>query len=281
MSLALKAEKLFDNILVKNVYGKVFNKEQNLLAVSSMYIAGGALVSLAKGQEVNDIDMFFTNDYCLQKLVLRLNSLSQDCARLRLKVEAIEGSKLKRGYWISVRDGESVEVLMSTINDFLGRSKTLPFKYISPSAMTLRGNIQGIFKYIGEPEDVIQTFDYEHCKAFTRLDPLGFAEVHFDPKATESIARNELHFTKDTPHLLSAISRMVKFTKRGWSIGVKTAFDLATAAAGIDWKSPAVVKEQLVGFYALDYVAIERIMNFIVEDGEVNQTKLHNILGKL
>ena len=80
------------------------------------------------------------------------------------------------------------------------------------------GNIVQFIKVkYGTPEEIIESFDFEHCKAYYTRDDNSLGWLEGREPLIMSGARN-IVYEGGTDDIISTMSRLVKFTSRGWSI---------------------------------------------------------------
>jgi hypothetical protein len=247
----------------------------------SSFIAGGAITSIAKEKNPKDYDLFFTNEESISKTIRTLVRYAN--VELDFKVEADPiNPNLKRGVLHSTTSMR-VEEVIDSLNLWLKERDNNRISYVSKNAITLKNGLQIIFRFIGEPKEVFTTFDYEHCKIYWRPSPLGFSlgKVHFEGKSLESITKNELIYTNNSRFVLSALSRLNKFVKRGWGITTSSLLALAVSAGKIDWSDSKILEEELLGIYGIDNKTLSLILKSCTTESVVDLDKIIEILGEV
>jgi len=196
---------------------------------------------------------------------------------------------LHRGY-LFLNNAFREDTLEKAIDRFNENCKKYKIKshkvyptYLSKNALTLSNGVQLIFRFIGEPKEVFSTFDYEHCKVYWRPNPLGLllGSVHYEGRSQESIAKNELIYTGNTRFVLSAISRLNKFIKRGWGISPSSLLSLALSVNKVDWSSREALEEELLGIYGIENQTLKTILNLCSKEGKVDLDKVVQVLGEV
>jgi len=264
----------------------VFNKE----ILCSSFIAGGAIVSIAKEEVVKDYDLFFTTPKAAQAvfntIIQKLNLGSY--FKLEFEVDPINPN-LQRGKLALVRENKStleelIEQFNTNAKGIRGnrRVKVYP-SYLSKNAISLSNGVQLIFRFVGEPKEVFTTFDYEHCKVYWRPNPLGLllGSVHYEGRSQESLAKNELIYTGNTRFVLSAISRLNKFIKRGWGVSPSSLLSLAVSASKVNWTDPVALEEELLGIYGIESKTLKIILGMCSEENKVDLDKIVQVLGEV
>lgn len=197
------------------------------------FIAGGAILSVYKGETPKDIDVYFTDpDMAVTTLryygMISSPSLFEDLdgnLETRLKIISHEG--------LLNCDG--------------------PFQplYATPNTLTLSNNIQLVIRYTGNPYDLIKKFDYDHTKMYLHKTHLSVSEA-----AKTSVLSNELMYNCG-PYPLSSLFRLKKFLKRDWNVSAGQLTKLAMQLAKIDFRNLSQLKDQL---YGIDVIHIEYLI---------------------
>ena len=254
------------------------------------FIAGGAILSVSKQEKIKDYDLFMTTPAAALKLFNILIKRIPDGDSLTLTVEQDNiNPNLHRGY-LFLNNAFREDTLEKAIDRFNENCKKYKIKshkvypiYLSKNALTLSNGVQLIFRFIGEPKEVFSTFDYEHCKVYWRPNPLGLllGSVHYEGRSQESIAKNELIYTGNTRFVLSAISRLNKFIKRGWGISPSSLLSLALSVNKVDWSSREALEEELLGIYGIENQTLKTILNLCSKEGKVDLDKVVQVLGEV
>lgn len=250
------------------------------LILDSTFIAGGAVTSYLAKRTPKDYDLFFSNEEdCIEVVEALLNSDARTMPLLKKKVLRFEKDTAGTKLMIGMLDCAPEEI--DAIN-----SKHSPgvIKFVSRNAITLQNNLQIIFRFVGQPEEVFKTFDFEHCKCYWKSLPTGLTagKFYIDPKASLAFATKQLVYTQRSRFILSALYRMTKFVRRGWSVPLSTLYALTQDASTIDLTDPKVVESELLGFYGFRLNDLSAVIALSVgDDGRVDPTKLISYLEKL
>jgi hypothetical protein len=265
---------------------KQFN--DNILCNS--FIAGGVIASVAKEEKIKDYDLFMTNAASARSIVnTLLRRVSPgETIQLTTSVDSINPN-LHRGNLEFAYPERMITTLEEQIDLFneackktKSRGRAIP-AYLSKNALTMNNGVQVIFRFIGDPKEVFTTFDYEHCKAYWRPDPLGLllGKLVYEGRSQESFAKNELIYTGNTRFALSAISRLNKFIKRGWCVSPSSLLSLALTAAKIDWSNRDALEEELLGIYGIENKTLKTILNLCSTKNKVDLDKVVQVLGEV
>lgn len=212
-------------------------------AINRCTIAGGAIVSLLQDISPNDYDVYTkTKEDCelLARYYVGLfnwdNHLEQD--EYRKADVLIENEQVK--VRLPAMDGAIIKQDVSKFHPI----------FISPNAITLKGNVQLIFRFYGEPEKLVQEFDFEHCTGY-------FHRVSWE----NVVCRNELVLNEDmlmsvlTKELkyrhgkypVSSLLRLQKYIQRGYTIPTGELIKLALDISKLDLSDAKVFSDQLSG----------------------------------
>ena len=212
-------------------------------AINRCTIAGGAIVSLLQDISPNDYDVYTkTKEDCelLARYYVGLfnwdNQMEQDEYRkadvlieneqVKVRLPAMEGATIKQDVY-----------------------KFHPI-FISPNAMTLKGNVQLIFRFYGEPEKLVQEFDFEHCTGyFYRVSWENVVyknELVLNEDMLMSVLTKELKY-RHGKYPVSSLLRLQKYIQRGYTIPTGELIKLALDISKLDLSDAKVFSDQLSG----------------------------------
>lgn len=165
----------------------------------NVILTGGAISSLIRGETPNDWDLYFRSG---DDLIEILNHYLYEYG-------------IKAFY-------ENREIVyrnkFETYEAYFDKTE-LPKTLVEHGGLHLTDNalslnmIQFITKHIGEPLDIINTFDFLHCMPyFTYQDGVVIAD-----EMIESIRSKQLYY-HGNDHTLGSMLRLNKFLKKGWII---------------------------------------------------------------
>lgn len=212
-------------------------------AINRCTIAGGAIVSLLQDISPNDYDVYTkTKEDCelLARYYVELfnwdNQLEQD--EYRKATVVVEGDKVK--VIQPAMDG-------ATIKQDLSKFRPI---FISPNAITLKGNVQLIFRFYGEPEKLVQEFDFEHCTGyFHRVSWENVVyknELVLNEDMLMSVLTKELKY-RHGKYPVSSLLRLQKYIQRGYIIPTGELIKLALDISKLDLSDSQVFSDQLSG----------------------------------
>ena len=221
--------------------------------LGGVYLAGGAIISAIDDQKANDLDIFIEDEGIAKILANRLLNI-EPIRRNKFTIEFNKdelNDKLIRG---------NISGDIAACNSELSNSSYL-LRYVSKNAFSFKNGIQLIFRFIGEPEEVFTTFDYEHCKVAYKLSAVDSGVIQFLGQSSEAIATRSLIYTGRSRFVCSALSRMIKFSSRGWKLSPQVLLNLLASCLKIDWSSLKAVEEELLGFYSLTPEHVQSVLD--------------------
>lgn len=212
-------------------------------AINRCTIAGGAIVSLLQDISPNDYDVYTkTKEDCelLARYYVELfnwdNQLEQD--EYRKATVVVEGDKVK--VIQPAMDGATIKQDVSKFRPI----------FISPNAITLNGNVQLIFRFYGEPEKLVQEFDFEHCTGyFHRVSWENVVyknELVLNEDMLMSVLTKELKY-RHGKYPVSSLLRLQKYIQRGYTMPTGELIKLALDISKLDLSDSQVFSDQLSG----------------------------------
>lgn len=136
--------------------------------------------------------------------------------------------------------------------DAVGGDKKKKYRpvFLSTNAVTLSDGIQLVVRFFGSPEEIHDTFDFVHTKAYyTGVD------LNIPKEVYEAVMNKSLVYTGSKYPVCSVI-RMRKFIKRGWSINAGQILKMAMQISDLDLTNIDVLEDQLVGVDSLYFMAL-------------------------
>ena len=163
------------------------------------------------------------------------------------------------------------EILGSKIN------KYFPV-FFSSNAITLKGKIQLIFRFYGEPETIHENFDFIHC---TNYYDCSKRKLVLNNKALESILTKQLYYNNSV-FPVSTLFRIRKFMKRGFNISAGEIFKIAYHVSKLDLDDVAVLEEQLAGVDSAYFQSfLAKIKRIKANGKDLTDTVIGNLIDKI
>lgn len=148
--------------------------------------------------------------------------------------------------------------------------------FLSTNAISLRGKIQLILRFYGDPDEIHESYDFVHCMNYWES---GEGKLTLKPEALEALRSRTLVY-KGSQYPLCSIIRTQKFIKRGWWINAGQFLKMAMQVSELDMKDHAVLEEQLTGVHVAYFAeVIEKIKERDPE--RVNSAYLTEIIDRM
>lgn len=150
-------------------------------------------------------------------------------------------------------------------------------KYITENAITLSDGIQIVLRFCGEPEYIINYYDYEHCKMWFQCWDGVLKTPEF---ALETLLNKRLVYT-GSKYPICSLFRMRKFMARGWRINAGQIVKMAYQISHLDLNNIEVLRDQLIGCdHAYFMWLIADLQSKVAEDPEAVKTYLVEMIDK-
>lgn len=115
--------------------------------------------------------------------------------------------------------------------------------FLSSNAISLRGKVQLILRFYGDPEEIHQSYDFVHCMNYWES---GTGKIVLKPEALEALLSRTLVYSGSKYPLCSVI-RTRKFIERGWRINAGQYLKMAMQISELDLTNHVILEEQLTG----------------------------------
>ncbi|WP_226552943.1 hypothetical protein [Celeribacter naphthalenivorans] len=127
--------------------------------------------------------------------------------------------------------------------DMEGEGEKYSPAFLSSNAISLRGKIQLILRFYGDPDEIHQSYDFIHCMNYWES---GTGALTLNPEALEALLSRTLVYAGSKYPLCSVI-RTRKFIKRGWRINAGQYLKMAMQIAELNMTNHVTLEEQLTG----------------------------------
>lgn len=244
-----------------------------MLARDNAIVTGGAIASMLLGEDVNDFDIYFRTKeatfavaeyYATQfashppkrfktgdPLQITVENLPD---RIRVKVKSAgvvsESSNDEYQYFEGVdpETGEASEYvakILSIVQDAEDQQEKPDYRavYLSANAITLKGRVQIVTRFYGEPDEIHANYDFAHCMNYwSSWDN----KLVLRPESLEALLARELRYV-GSKYPLCSIIRTRKFIERGWHVTAGQYLKMVMQLQGMDLTDITVLEEQLTG----------------------------------
>lgn len=232
-----------------NDFDIYFRTKETVLAVAKYYIAQFEAQRKAQGGVPVPVYVEELKD-----------TQGKDRVRIVVKSAGVAGEGQARDYQyfeMSQNDHDAGEYVseafdpLSTVKDIADDAKTAmegdgakyTAAFLSSNAISLRGKIQLILRFYGDPDEIHQSYDFIHCMNYWES---GTSKLTLRAEALEALLSRTLVYAGSQYPLCSVI-RTRKFIKRGWRINAGQYLKMAMQISELDMKSHAIMEEQLTG----------------------------------
>lgn len=115
--------------------------------------------------------------------------------------------------------------------------------FLSSNAVSLRGKIQLVLRFYGDPDEIHESYDFVHCMNFYES---GKSSLTLRPEALEALLSRTLVY-KGSQYPLCSVIRSRKFIERGWRINAGQYLKMAMQISKLDMTDHVTLEEQLTG----------------------------------
>lgn len=137
-------------------------------------------------------------------------------------------------------------------------------RYVTQNAITLGGDVQLVLRFFGEPETILQYFDYEHCKMYyCSWD--GY--LHMTTSTLECLMNRRLVYT-GSKYPICSLFRIRKFLERGFTINAGQIVKMCLQLNELDLTDLDVLEDQLIGVDHAYFVEILALFRDHQKDGK-------------
>lgn len=249
---------------------------------NEVVVTGGCIASMLLGEPVNDFDVYVRNVGTVKRLatyyVERFKAIkssqggvpydifveelrdTRDAQRVRIIVQSAGVSSASQGsdyaYFEGRPDHEAgdyigeafdplsdVKDIVDPIREDVAEAQNYDPSFLSSNAVSLHGNLQIVLRFYGDPDEIHENYDFDHCKNYWES---GTGRLTLRPEALESLLSRNLVYSGSLYPLCSVI-RTRKFIERGWRINAGQYLKMAMQLSALDLRDPIVLEEQLTG----------------------------------
>ena len=245
-------------------------------------ITGGSIASMLLNEKVSDFDYYFTNqeaarevaDYYLSKFRATHDpenlretrvALDKETGRVRIEIPSsgiLSEKEFKSGAADLLPESELEQINSEAAGldgdtdepaEIDGRFRPV---FLSSNAITLSNKVQIVIRFYGEPDQIHENYDFEHCKCYWVART---GELKLPERALLCLLNKELLYT-GSRYPLCSIIRTRKFIQRGWQINAGQYVKMALHLNSFDLLDPDVLEDQLTG---VDVAYFMQVINSI------------------
>lgn len=124
--------------------------------------------------------------------------------------------------------------------------------FISSNAITLSNDIQIVVRFYGEPNEIHDTYDFIHTKAYYDIKE---DKVMIPNEVYEHVINKTLNYT-GSKYPVCSIFRVRKFIERGWKINAGQLLKICMQISKLDLMNISVLEDQLIGVDSLYFMSL-------------------------
>jgi hypothetical protein len=124
--------------------------------------------------------------------------------------------------------------------------------FISSNAITLSNGIQLVVRFYGEPEQIHDTYDFEHTKAYFDY---AKSSLVIPKNVYELVVNKTLRYT-GSKYPVCSVFRVRKFIARGWTINAGQLLKICMQISTLDLTDINTLEDQLVGVDSLYFMQL-------------------------
>jgi len=207
----------------------ITDKKVQAMVQRNTILAGGSIASMFQQESVRDFDFYFRNketvlavlEYYLYKAGINNNIIIKKTDdRIKLHISSAGLIKLKPR-----KDAKFAPIVFSD------------------NAITLTDKTQLILRFFGEPEQILENYDFAHVTNYwTSWDQ----QIVTNELALTCLLTKELVY-QGSLYPLASLFRIRKFINRGWSITAGHVLKIALQISKLDLTDFEVFQDQLIG----------------------------------
>jgi hypothetical protein len=217
----------------------IFGNKPELLDtfLENSFLSGTSLTNFINRLKINDFDFFIKNS---EAALLIANHL---ISQLPVEFHNIHPVVNPDGSLYFNNLPKMIKTKLLGIDIILSQN-AITFKE-NPKTLGLNYPIQFIFRHVGSPEAVTETFDFAHCKIYFDLSKNN---IYYPPVSYQSAFKKQLIYTGQALPL-NSLFRSKLFISRGWTLTNEELLKIAFKLSKTNLSDPAVVRESIKGFY--------------------------------
>lgn len=292
-----------NKVLIKNVLKNKLNiwlstiQDKNVrnTARDSVFVSGGAILSLLTGEKINDYDCYFTTLEAAEAVTRyyvdvfnKENTLASkvkeiipevvvENGRIRIVIQSAGVATCNSGEvdYEYFECGGNAEEYIGTIfkSDKRNTNEGYVPLILTDNAVTLSKDIQLIHRFYGAPDEVHRNFDFSNV---TNYYSLKEDELVLRKEALESIVLKRLVYV-GSYYPVATLFRLRKYLKKGWDISAGQILKIALQVNSLDLKDPKVLSEQIMG---VDIAYMKEILEKIDKEN-IDSTYLASLIDEV
>lgn len=263
-------------------------KDLRAVCQNEAIVTGGSIASMLLGEQVNDFDIYFRTkattgrvaDYYVKEFLesrkkrggveipIYVEEVTDTEGKARIRivvksagVETVEGGSDYQ-YFENGPDhdaGRYVDEAFDPLEDVSALSSQVAEEgadyspvSLSSNAISLRGKVQLILRFYGDPDEIHGNYDFVHCTNFWES---GQSKLTLKQEALEALLSKTLVY-HGSKYPLCSIIRTRKFIERGWRVNAGQYLKMAMQISNLDLTNHDVLEEQMTGVDAAYFAEV-------------------------
>ena len=245
---------------IKSINDEVLQKA----LTKDVIVTGGSITSMLMGDEIKDFDVYFKTKettiaiakyYCETFIEQNPNAqvtpaVTEKDGRVEILISSLGAicsddspNSEEAQYEDNLGEGGADKIEQSVESNKDAPKYTYRPMFLSNNAITLSDKVQLVIRFYGQPDQIHENYDYQHCKHVYELET---DSLILNAKAMECILSKTLLYTGSL-YPICSLFRMRKFLDRGWRISAGEIVKMSFQISNLDLKNINVLKEQLTG----------------------------------
>ena len=224
-------------------------KDENVakLIKRDTIITGGSIASMLLQEDVNDYDVYFATAECVAAVaeyyVDKLKEIDKAAEAVRFTYEDDYLKGITKRQFVKSKAGRLKVFIPGSGYWKLDGTKRKEFEpiYLTANSIMLKGKIQLVLRFWGDPKEIHSNYDFTHTKAYWTPKELVVPE-----ETALALLTKELKY-QGSKYPLTSIIRTRKFIRRGWTITAGEYLKMCVQLQNFDLLNPAVLEDQLMG----------------------------------
>lgn len=263
-------EKTMKQIITKKVNEwkeSVDDEEVKKVIDEDLIITGGCFTSMIQNEEPKDFDCYFRTKESVIKIAeyyvntwssVHPNQVTLEIYDDKPEVPFVDRNRVKifvlsagvAGNPEEANGSEELgvdsidELTDEKVEETIEKEKKKYFPvFFSSNAITLSNGIQIVVRFFGEPNEIHETYDFEHTKAYWDN---GKKKLEIPKSVYEMVVNKTLRYS-GSRYPVASLFRLRKFINRGWKINVGQLTKIAFQISELDLNDISVLTDQLIG----------------------------------
>lgn len=279
-------EKTMKQILTKKIdkwIGTIKDEKVVKATRKDLIITGGCFTSMLQNEEPNDYDCYFRTKETVIIVAEYYAKVWNSTHPNKIEVLDCDMITNREAYNLSPVDDNRVKMFFrsegvvgnpeeANSNEELGVDSTLDLieeldevsadsiiakekkeyfpVFISSNAITLSNDIQIVCRFYGEPDEIHETYDFIHTRAYYDL---GERELCVPKEVYEATLNKTLIYT-GSKYPVCSVFRLRKFIGRGWKINAGQMLKMCMQISELDLLDIDILEDQLIGVDSLYFM---------------------------